>query len=46
MFTLRELFLKLAGQEIHTDEVRVAVSQASDLLIEASSAPAHTKPAL
>ncbi len=41
MFNLRKLFQKLSGQEIHTDEVRVAVSRASGLLIEASSGEAE-----
>ncbi len=36
MGIIQKLILKLSGKEIHTDEVRVAVSKASSLLIEAS----------
>lgn len=38
MGTIQKLILKLLGKEIHTDEVREAVSKASGLLIETSRA--------
>lgn len=38
MGTIQKLILKLSGKEIHTDEVREAVSKASGLLIETSRA--------
>ena len=38
MGTIQKLILKLSGKEIHTDEVREAVSKASGLLIETSKA--------
>ncbi len=41
MGTIRKLILKLSGKEIHTAEVREAVSKASSLLIKASLAGAE-----
>ncbi len=41
MRILRNLFLKLAGKEIHTEEVRAAVAKASALLVAASQAGAE-----
>jgi len=38
MGKIQKLILKLSGKEIHTDEVREAVSKASGLLIETSRA--------
>ncbi len=38
MGTIQNLILKLSGKEVHTNEVRAAVSEASALLIEASQA--------
>ena len=41
MGTVRNLILKLSGKEIHTDEVREAVSKASGMLIETALAGAE-----